>query len=54
MINKGMRYNESCFAVCQGTKALYRKMNLKSKFSFDEDGVRKIYKNLKAYGVLRA
>ena len=25
MINKGMRYNESCFAVCQGTKALYEK-----------------------------
>lgn len=48
-----MRYNESCFAVCQGTKALYEN-DLKSKFSFDEDGVEKFIKNLKAYGVLKS
>ena len=32
----------------------YTKNDLKSKFSFDEDGVEKFIKNLKAYGVLKS
>lgn len=32
----------------------YTKNDLKSKFFFDEDGVEKFIKNLKAYGVLKS
>ncbi|WP_455057406.1 LlaJI family restriction endonuclease [Jutongia sp.] len=32
----------------------YTKNDLKSKFSFDEDGVEKFIKNLKAYGILKS
>lgn len=32
----------------------YTKNDIKSKFSFDEDGVEKFIKNLKAYGVLKS
>ena len=32
----------------------YTKNDLKSKFSFDEDGVEKFIKSLKAYGVLKS
>lgn len=32
----------------------YTKNDLKSKFSFDEDGVEKFIKNLKSYGVLKS
>lgn len=48
-----MRYNESCSAVCQGTKALYEKWPKKQVFLWRRRS-RKIYKNLKAYGVLKS
>lgn len=32
----------------------YTKNDLKNKFSFDEEGVERFIKNLKAYGVLKS